>query len=76
MGFRVATPSERRQARVRKTLRLAQRDRDCRQCIEHEVRHCAWKSSLCVDAHSVTIPEKHCNIKGLPVRHCAWAHAQ
>ena len=43
---------------------------------EHEVRHCAWKSSLCVDAHSVTIPEKHCNIKGLPVRHCAWAHAQ
>ena len=42
VGFRVATPSESRQGRERKTLRLAQRDHNCRQCVEHEVRHCAW----------------------------------
>ena len=63
-------------------MSLARQNHNCRQCASTKCvtvrgsRHCAWKSSLCVDAHSVTIPEKHCNIKGLPVRHCAWAHAQ
>ena len=40
------------------TMSLAEAKSQLPAVREHEVRHCAWKSSLCVDAHSVTIPEK------------------